>query len=151
MVTLASPSGTSEAEILQRISHRRNQRWSNWGKTAHCQPDYTFYPQSVEDLVQIVHFARNQGKRIRAVGTGHSWSALVPTPEVLISVQRLNRVAMDLTDEANPCVIVESGATVLEVNTLLESQGFALPFNVCLLYTSPSPRDGLLSRMPSSA
>ena len=25
-----------------------------------------------------------------------------------------------------------------------------LPF-ICLLYTSPSPRDGLLSRMPSSA
>ena len=25
------------------------------------------------------------------------------------------------------------------------------PFKTCLLYTSPSPRDGLLSRMPSSA
>ena len=25
------------------------------------------------------------------------------------------------------------------------------PGNICLLYTSPSPRDGLLSRMPSSA
>ena len=25
------------------------------------------------------------------------------------------------------------------------------PSDVCLLYTSPSPRDGLLSRMPSSA
>ena len=24
-------------------------------------------------------------------------------------------------------------------------------FDTCLLYTSPSPRDGLLSRMPSSA
>ena len=24
-------------------------------------------------------------------------------------------------------------------------------YGVCLLYTSPSPRDGLLSRMPSSA
>ena len=24
-------------------------------------------------------------------------------------------------------------------------------FHICLLYTSPSPRDGLLSRMPSSA
>ena len=24
-------------------------------------------------------------------------------------------------------------------------------FTICLLYTSPSPRDGLLSRMPSSA
>ena len=26
-----------------------------------------------------------------------------------------------------------------------------LRYTVCLLYTSPSPRDGLLSRMPSSA
>ena len=25
------------------------------------------------------------------------------------------------------------------------------PYSSCLLYTSPSPRDGLLSRMPSSA
>jgi L-serine dehydratase len=29
--------------------------------------------------------------------------------------------------------------------------GLDLRFRVCLLYTSPSPRDGLLSRMPSSA
>ena len=28
---------------------------------------------------------------------------------------------------------------------------FVMRDNVCLLYTSPSPRDGLLSRMPSSA
>ena len=27
----------------------------------------------------------------------------------------------------------------------------ANPYGGCLLYTSPSPRDGLLSRMPSSA
>ena len=27
----------------------------------------------------------------------------------------------------------------------------ASDYNICLLYTSPSPRDGLLSRMPSSA
>ena len=27
----------------------------------------------------------------------------------------------------------------------------AIPYVICLLYTSPSPRDGLLSRMPSSA
>ena len=26
-----------------------------------------------------------------------------------------------------------------------------IPISYCLLYTSPSPRDGLLSRMPSSA
>ena len=29
--------------------------------------------------------------------------------------------------------------------------GIAIATRCCLLYTSPSPRDGLLSRMPSSA
>ena len=29
--------------------------------------------------------------------------------------------------------------------------GYNPEYNPCLLYTSPSPRDGLLSRMPSSA
>ena len=32
-----------------------------------------------------------------------------------------------------------------------EEPDFLLQFRLCLLYTSPSPRDGLLSRMPSSA
>ena len=32
-----------------------------------------------------------------------------------------------------------------------ELQDFVERFSACLLYTSPSPRDGLLSRMPSSA
>ena len=39
--------------------------------------------------------------------------------------------------------------SVLVVVTVL---AVVVPFDwVCLLYTSPSPRDGLLSRMPSSA
>ena len=32
-----------------------------------------------------------------------------------------------------------------------KAMGFCIFGNACLLYTSPSPRDGLLSRMPSSA
>ena len=32
----------------------------------------------------------------------------------------------------------------------MEKKGFEV-IQACLLYTSPSPRDGLLSRMPSSA
>ena len=34
---------------------------------------------------------------------------------------------------------------------LNERMGSGSVVGVCLLYTSPSPRDGLLSRMPSSA
>ena len=30
-------------------------------------------------------------------------------------------------------------------------EGLSPAISICLLYTSPSPRDGLLSRMPSSA
>ena len=35
--------------------------------------------------------------------------------------------------------------------TLMAINSIAAPKFACLLYTSPSPRDGLLSRMPSSA
>ena len=42
-----------------------------------------------------------------------------------------------------------------EANNIEDPSGEILPqaadVNTCLLYTSPSPRDGLLSRMPSSA
>ena len=38
----------------------------------------------------------------------------------------------------------------LENGNRVELRGFGA-FSTCLLYTSPSPRDGLLSRMPSSA
>ena len=41
---------------------------------------------------------------------------------------------------------------VLEIgNVLVEYDYEIIPVHPCLLYTSPSPRDGLLSRMPSSA
>ena len=38
-----------------------------------------------------------------------------------------------------------------EVPRLIEEAGFAIEALDCLLYTSPSPRDATLSRMPSSA
>ena len=42
-----------------------------------------------------------------------------------------------------------SGSAITEADRvrILRDDGI----NACLLYTSPSPRDGLLSRMPSSA
>ena len=40
----------------------------------------------------------------------------------------------------------------LPQDTILDFMLYAIPLGIiCLLYTSPSPRDGLLSRMPSSA
>ena len=51
-----------------------------------------------------------------------------------------------------PTFEIISGAAIAFAALLLILPGFATDvIGFCLLYTSPSPRDGLLSRMPSSA
>ena len=69
--------------------------------------------------------------------------------------------ATGLSPEAAGLVVTltQAGYTVgllfvVPLGDLLENRKLvvgALLFTACLLYTSPSPRDGLLSRMPSSA
>ena len=46
---------------------------------------------------------------------------------------------------------VDSADTETHVHDGAGSSGTGTEASGCLLYTSPSPRDGLLSRMPSSA
>ena len=68
-------------------------------------------------------------------------------------------MAMDLLDLLDLSQSVIDGVLFGTTYSLI-GIGFTLIFGVmhkinlsyaCLLYTSPSPRDGLLSRMPSSA
>src|SRR5664279_2103216 len=56
---------------------------------------------------------------------------------------------LPLLDEVEALGLVEVGEQVGAHGDRLGR--VAEQFGVCLLYTSPSPRDGLLSRMPSSA
>ena len=51
-----------------------------------------------------------------------------------------------LAKQAHGSVVVKMGDCML-LSTVVSSYNASN----CLLYTSPSPRDGLLSRMPSSA
>ena len=51
-------------------------------------------------------------------------------------------------DESAIIAMTESRSAVKRI---LEKGEVVYGINTCLLYTSPSPRDGLLSRMPSSA
>ena len=69
-------------------------------------------------------------------------------PPALETTERLT-IALD-GDEPTRGVLNDTRLNGFEI----EAKGhFTAPdrFQVCLLYTSPSPRDGLLSRMPSSA
>ena len=65
-----------------------------------------------------------------------------------------------LSDAEINSIIPKSGPSIEQVKKYLEKYndeyivikcGGSVLTNPCLLYTSPSPRDGLLSRMPSSA
>ena len=55
-----------------------------------------------------------------------------------------------ITDEGQQAFHYAQRSVVGEGVDLAAAAGFAFSL-ACLLYTSPSPRDGLLSRMPSSA
>ena len=54
-------------------------------------------------------------------------------------------------DTAIPRYVCEGWATGAKMLEFLGNCCVYVAFGACLLYTSPSPRDGLLSRMPSSA
>ena len=72
----------------------------------------------------------------------------------------IRKVSLDLAHKlgAMPSRIEIAEAMEIELEELdsilrqaLTTSSLDAPVNGCLLYTSPSPRDGLLSRMPSSA
>lgn len=67
-----------------------------------------------------------------SAASGHSWSDLVPTDGIVVFIHKLNKVTLDLSNDAHPRVIIESGATVKEVNDVLEEHGYKLPLNVVL-------------------
>src|SRR5680860_256916 len=76
------------------------------------------------------------------------WALLLLT--VVIGIGMAG-VGMNVMHDSNH----ESFSNKKWVNKIMGSSMYILAGNVynwnCLLYTSPSPRDGLLSRMPSSA
>ena len=79
-------------------------------------------------------------------------------PSGAYSVTILNDMGCDVTVNAN-IIDVENqfNFSVTPQNGLCQTNGSAMvnydpgQFEICLLYTSPSPRDATLSRMPSSA
>jgi hypothetical protein len=63
--------------------------WENWAGSLYAYPSQLLTPSSVAELEQIVQ--QNQNKVIRAAGTGHSWSPLVPTDAVLVDATQITQ------------------------------------------------------------
>lgn len=110
----------------------RGARWTNWAGNQQAWPEQILVPQSRDDLVEIVRTARQWGKRIRVCGEGHTFSALVPTDDFLVDVRDLRRVELDREHADGPRVRIESGASVAEVDAVLQAAGLVIPTNVVL-------------------
>ena len=68
-----------------------------------------------------------------------------PPEEELIAVEEQLGISID------PVTTKEIYEVQDGDNLSIILEDFEIPFNTCLLYTSPSPRDTEVSRMPSSA
>ena len=43
-------------------------------------------PSSKDDIIKIVKAASDMGQKVRVVGSGHSWSAVAASEDVLVSM-----------------------------------------------------------------
>ena len=66
-------------------------------------------------------------------------------------LEKTNILKIDIDDIHPNELNIMSTEDIDELAESIKKDGLINPLKVCLLYTSPSPRDGLLSRMPSSA
>ncbi|MFD4769324.1 FAD-binding protein, partial [Streptomyces niveus] len=67
-------TGTSAATTRNATS-----TWRNWAGNVSSRPTRTFSPASVEELAEAIRTAAADGLRVKAVGTGHSFTSAATT------------------------------------------------------------------------
>jgi L-gulonolactone oxidase len=97
--------------------------WRNWDRRQRCQPAQFERPAHLEELAAVLDRAHRRGQGVRVAGSGHSFTALVPTEGTLISLEQMNRV-LDV-DSASGLVTVEAGITLGQLNRVLDACGLA--------------------------
>ena len=81
-------------------------------------------PRSIEELQADIARAAERGWRVRAVGSGHSFSDIACSDGLLVSLQRLAGVLE--VDRASGLVRVQAGITIRELSRRLDEHGLAL-------------------------
>src|SRR5699024_11478407 len=67
--------------------------WKNWSESVHCSDIEYVEPNSLEVLRHVVKECYEKGRNIRVVGSGHSFTPLVATNDVFISINRLQGIS----------------------------------------------------------
>ncbi len=111
----------------------RRRTWKNHTENQVVQPLQTLEPKSYAELQDLVRNAEANGAKVRAVGSGHSFSDVVQTTDFLVRTDALNawldvdRALLKKGIDASRLVQVENGIKIHELNDTLDQRGLALP------------------------
>jgi FAD-linked oxidoreductase len=125
-LTAAVPGAVlvSSTSAKASVTQAKPYPWKNWSGNQSCYPNKKYAPSSVEALKEVIHASEGN---IRMVGSGHSFSELVPTDQTLVSIRRLNGLLK--VDPIKKTASFYGGTTLGETGPVLADHGQGL-FNM---------------------
>ncbi|WP_030171834.1 D-arabinono-1,4-lactone oxidase [Streptomyces sp. NRRL S-813] len=109
---------------MSSTASAKNGTWRNWGGNVGARPAREVAPASVEELAAAVRRAAEDGLKVKAVGTGHSFTSIAATDGVLIRPQLLTGIRT--IDRDAMTVTVEAGTPLKRLNMALAREGLSL-------------------------
>ncbi|RAJ59029.1 FAD-linked oxidoreductase [Streptomyces sp. Amel2xB2] len=116
-------SGRSSSRPPRRNRGTRT-TWQNWAGNVAMAPARTVAPSTTEGLAEAVRRAAEDGLHVKAVGTGHSFTAAAVTDGMLIRPERL--VGIRKLDREAGTVTVAAGTPLKHLNETLSAAGYSL-------------------------
>ncbi len=99
-------------------------RWRNWGRVETAEPVYVARPTSVDEVVAVVQRARELGLPVKAIGAGHSFTAIAAAPGVQLDPAGLDSLLE--VDAARQRVTIGAGTNLYQLPALLGPHGLAM-------------------------
>lgn len=97
--------------------------WKNWAGNVHASPLAIHEPKNEEELQQVLAAAQQEGKRIKVLGSGHSFTPIAASDEYMLSLRRMQGL-ISIDREAMQ-VEVYAGTTIQNLGELLAKEGLA--------------------------
>jgi FAD-linked oxidoreductase len=97
--------------------------WSNWSGSVQGVPLQVARPRSVEELVRLIGAYGRDGRHVRVVGAGHSFTPLVQTDDVLMSLDDLQGIETIDTERGTATVL--GGTRLFNLGNALFEHGLA--------------------------
>jgi L-gulono-1,4-lactone dehydrogenase len=101
-----------------------DREWRNWSGTERVRPVRWLRPRTVAEVSAAVIAAAADGLRVKAIGSGHSFTAISAAPDVLLDPSELNRVRR--ADTTTGLVTVEAGLPLYQFSPWLWRAGLSL-------------------------